>query len=56
VGSFISALQTGQTLLAAADQANGQAASFDLSAALALLLHWQLITTMTTGDDHEPAH
>jgi hypothetical protein len=56
VGSFISALQTGQTLLAAADQASEQAATFDLSAALALLLHWQLITTITTGDDHESAH
>jgi hypothetical protein len=56
VGSFISVLQTGQTLLAAADQASEQAATFDLSVALALLLRWQLITTITTGDDHEPEH
>jgi len=57
VGCFITALQSGQSLMAGASQASAQDAAFDLSAALALLLHWQLITNVTTGeDDHEPAH
>ncbi|OIP21885.1 MAG: DUF2063 domain-containing protein [Comamonadaceae bacterium CG2_30_60_41] len=55
-GVFIGALQAGQTLMAAASQASEQATNFDLSGALALLLHWQLITTITPGDDHEPEH
>ncbi len=57
VGKFICALQARQSLMVAARQANEQAAGFDLGAALALLLHWQLITTITTDkEDHEPAH
>lgn len=41
----------------AAGQASAQEAAFDLSAALAVLLRWQLITTITTDEEnHAPAH
>lgn len=54
VGTFISALQDGQPLLLAASLAGAQTPAFDVSHALALLLHWQLITSL--GEDHAPAH
>jgi hypothetical protein len=49
---FVSALQTGQSLLGAAQAAASSDAEFDLSHALALLLRWQLITHITTGEPH----
>lgn len=54
---FVSALQTGQSLLDAAGAAGNSDAEFDLSHALALLLRWQLITHLTTGEPyHEHTH
>jgi len=50
--AFVSALQTGQTLMAATDAASCIDPEFDLSHALALLLRWQLITRISTGDEH----
>ena len=50
--AFLSALQTGQTLLEASDGAIRVDPEFDLSHALALLLRLQLITHLTTGDEH----
>ena len=50
--AFVSALQTGQTLVAASDAASRVDPEFDLSHALALLLRWRLITHITTGDEH----
>lgn len=49
---FASALQTGQTLMAATDAASCTDPEFDLTHVLALLLRWQLITHITTGDEH----
>ena len=52
--AFIGALQVGQTLLDAAGAASQLEPEFDLASALALLLRWQLITHLTTGNqDHE---
>lgn len=51
-GPFVSALQTGQTVLEAAGVASSDDPEFDLSYALALLLRWQLITHLTTGNEH----
>lgn len=54
---FVRALQHGQTLLAAAVQAADLDATFDLTHTLALLLRWQLVTHVTTGDPrHEHTH
>ncbi|MGB4359061.1 MAG: DUF2063 domain-containing protein, partial [Rhodoferax sp.] len=54
---LVSALQTGRTLLEAAEAAASSDAEFDLSQALAMLLHWQLITHITTGEtQHEHTH
>lgn len=54
---FFSALQTGQSLLDAAQAATSSDAEFDLSQALAWLLRWQLITHITTGEPyHERTH
>lgn len=50
---FVNSLQTGQSLLEAAEAAASSDTEFDLSQALALLLRWQLITHITTG---EPQH
>jgi hypothetical protein len=49
---FVSVLQTGQSLLEAASAAGSSDAEFDLSHVLALLLRWQLITHITTGEPH----
>lgn len=49
---FVVTLQTGQSLLDAAKAAGGSDAEFDLSHALTLLLRWQLITHITTGEPH----
>ncbi|MDI1245847.1 MAG: DNA-binding domain-containing protein [Rhodoferax sp.] len=49
---FIRALQTGQSLLDAAGAAGSSDPEFDLSQALALLLRWQLITHIITGESH----
>ena len=55
--TFVSALQTGQPLMAATDAASGIDPEFDLSHALALLLRWQLITQIITGEPcHEHKH
>jgi hypothetical protein len=57
VAQFVRALQTGQTLLAAAQAAAERDPEFDLTQALALLLRWQLITHLTTeGQADEPTH
>ena len=50
--AFVNALRTGQTLMDATDAASRVDSEFDLSHALALLLRWQLITRITTGDEH----
>lgn len=52
-GQFVRTLQAGKSLRDAAGAAGSSDAEFDLSHALALLLHWQLITHITTG---EPQH
>ncbi len=52
IEAFVSALQTGQTLLDAADKASQIEPEFDLANALALLLRLQLITHLTTADQH----
>jgi hypothetical protein len=49
---FVSALQTGMTVLEAAGSASGGDPEFDLTHALALLLRCQLITHLTTGAEH----
>ena len=55
--TFVSALQTGQTLMAATDAASCIDPEFDLSHALALLLRWQLITQIISGEPyHEHKH
>jgi hypothetical protein len=54
VAQFVSALQAGKTLPDAASAALELDPEFDLTQALTLLLRWQLITHLTTGDpDHE---
>jgi hypothetical protein len=54
---FVKALQNDQSLLEAAEAAASSDTEFDLSHALALLLRWQLITHLTTGDpQHEHTH
>lgn len=56
IEAFVSALQTGQTLLDAADIASQVEAEFELTHALALLLRLQLVTHLITGDQpHEHA-
>jgi hypothetical protein len=50
---FVNALQTGQSLLDAAEAAGSWDTEFDLSHALVSLLRWQLITHLTIG---EPQH
>lgn len=50
--AFVSALQTGRSLFDAASAAGSSDPEFDLSHALALLLRWQLITHITTGEPH----
>jgi hypothetical protein len=50
--AFVGALRTGQTLMAASDAASRVDPEFDLTRALALLLRWQLITHITTGEPH----
>jgi hypothetical protein len=52
-GPFVSALQSGQTVLEAAGVASSDDPEFDLSHALALLLRWQLITHLTTEAQHD---
>lgn len=55
--AFVSALQTGQTLLQAAETAASGDPEFDLTHALALLLRLQLVTHLTTGDtSHAHTH
>lgn len=55
--AFVSALQTGQTLLDASGAASRDDAEFDFVNTLALLLRLQLIIQLTTGDQHhEHAH
>lgn len=49
---FVKNLQTGESLLEAAEAAGSCDAEFDLSHALASLLRWQLITHITTGEPH----
>lgn len=54
---FVTALQCGQSLLEAAAAAASSDTEFDLSHALALLLRWQLIIHLTTGEpQHEHTH
>ncbi len=48
---FLSALQTGDTVVNAAALANSADHSFDLTATLAMLIQFQLITHFTTGDE-----
>lgn len=52
VAPFVSALQAHQTLPDAASTAAELDPEFDLTQALTLLLRWQLITHLTTGDEH----
>jgi hypothetical protein len=47
---FVKALLAGASLLDAAQAAAGSDAEFDLSQVLAMLLHWQLVTHLTTGE------
>ena len=49
-GLFVSTLLAGQTLLDAAQAASNAAPEFDLTNALTMLLHLQLITHLKTGD------
>lgn len=51
-GQFVSALQTSQTLFDAAGAASSSDPEFDLTHTLAMLLRLQLITHITTGDEH----
>jgi len=53
---FYGALQSGATLLQAADDAAAHDATFDLTAALATLLRWQLLIGPTGDTHHDPAH
>nr|WP_319565586.1 DNA-binding domain-containing protein [uncultured Rhodoferax sp.] len=53
VAQFVSALQAGKTLPDAASAALELDPEFDLTQALTLLLHWQLITHLTTRDSHD---
>ena len=56
-GLFVSALQRGESLVAAADTASGGEQEFDLANAVAMLIRLQLITKITTGDkNHEHTH
>jgi len=56
-GLFVSALQRGESLVAAADTASGGDQKFDLANAIAMLIRLQLITKITTGDkNHEHTH
>ncbi|PKO62283.1 MAG: DUF2063 domain-containing protein [Betaproteobacteria bacterium HGW-Betaproteobacteria-18] len=50
--AFVSAIQTGQPLLEAAQTASSSDPEFDLTNALAQLLRLQLITHFNTGDTH----
>lgn len=52
VAQFVSALNAGETLPDAASAAAALDPEFDLTHALTLLLRWQLITHLTTGDEH----
>ena len=52
VAQFVSTLQAGKTLPDAASAALELDPEFDLTQALTLLLHWQLITHLTTRDEH----
>lgn len=52
VGRFIVELQRGQPLLQAAQTASEQHPEFDLPQALSLLLQWQLVTAMNSGEPH----
>ena len=52
VAPFVSALQAHQMLPDAASAAAALDPEFDLTHALTLLLRWQLITHLTTGDEH----
>lgn len=49
-GQFVKALQQGEVLLWAAQAASSAHEAFDLADTLALLIRWQLITHLTTGD------
>lgn len=56
-GLFIGALQRGEPLVAAAATASSAEQEFDLAHAMAMLIRFQLITHITTGDkNHEHAH
>lgn len=50
--ALFNALQTAQTLMEATKAASRVDPGFDLSRSLALLIRWQLITHVTTGDQH----
>ena len=51
MAAFITALQKGEMLAEAAEQAENAETDFDLSQGLGLLLSGQAITRMTTGED-----
>jgi hypothetical protein len=49
---FVDTLQSGTTLLEAADHVSATDQGFDLPHMLAMLMRWQLLTDMTYGDSH----
>jgi hypothetical protein len=51
-GQFVKALQINNSLIEAVATANAADKAFDLANTLALLIHYQLITHITTEENH----